>query len=268
MLDEHTLHINLKVGLRETLSNDIQDMLDRDGCTAAEAAKLRGRLTWAACGMFGRCGRAGQAGLLQRQYKDDDPQLTAELAEALRFYKALVQVVEPRRVFLGRSPCSPVLMYTDASWEPQDMDMPGLGYIMCHPDLPVSRAGAAKVPASVLACFQDRQTQMALAILQCFAVFAQDHISGRDIVLFVDNQAVCAGVAKGACSSADCAYIISACHLLWSRRGCRTCIEWVPSDDNPADGLSRAGTPGPCSRGGNSQRTLASLGRSSVARTC
>ena len=48
-------------------------------------------------------------------------------------------------------------------------------------------------------------------------------------------------MAEGACSSADCAYIISACHLLWSRLGCRTWIEWVPSDDNPADGLSGAG---------------------------
>ena len=37
-----------------------------------------------------------------------------------------------------------------------------------------------------LSC-RDSTRTTALAILQCFAVFAQDHISGRDIVLFVDN---------------------------------------------------------------------------------
>ena len=68
-LDKQLLRIDLKVGLREALRADIQVMLDQDQCTAAGAAKLRGRLTWAACGMFGRCGRAGQAALVQRQYR-------------------------------------------------------------------------------------------------------------------------------------------------------------------------------------------------------
>ena len=56
VLDEQILRINMKVGLRETLQEDIQAMLDRDQCTAAVAAKLRGRLTWPSCGMFGKWG--------------------------------------------------------------------------------------------------------------------------------------------------------------------------------------------------------------------
>ncbi|CAE7409333.1 DNA (cytosine-5)-methyltransferase 3A [Symbiodinium microadriaticum] len=220
-LDKQILRINLKVGLREALRADIQVMLDQDQCTAAEAAKLRGRLTWAACGMFGRCGRAGQAALVQRQYRDSDAKLSDELRASLRFFQSLVQVVEPRTVFLGPRALPPLIVYTDASWELQE---------------------------KVLQCLQDRKTQImpleALAILQCFVVFGS-RFTGRDILLFVDNQAVCAGVAKGACSSADCARIISACHLLWAKMGCRVWIEWIPSDDNPSDGLSRAGLQDP-----------------------
>ena len=128
------------------------------------------------------------------------------------------------------------------------MDSPGLGFVLSHPDLKQCHSGATKVPAEVLQCLQDRKTQImpleALAILQCFVVFGS-RFTGRDILLFVDNQAVCAGVAKGACSSADCARIISACHLLWAKMGCRVWIEWIPSDDNPSDGLSRAGLQDP-----------------------
>ena len=247
-LDKQILRINLKVGLREALRADIQVMLDQDQCTAAEAAKLRGRLTWAACGMFGRCGRAGQAALVQRQYRDSESTLSDELRASLRFFQSLVQVVEPRTVFLGPRALPPLIVYTDASWEPQEMDSPGLGFVLSHPDLKQCHSGATKVPAEVLQCLQDRKTQImpleALAILQCFVVFGS-RFTGRDILLFVDNQAVCAGVAKGACSSADCARIISACHLLWAKMGCRVWIEWIPSDDNPSDGLSRAGLQDP-----------------------
>ena len=252
VLDEELLKINLTVGLRETLNADIQQMIDKDQCTAAEAAKLRGRLTWAACGMFGKCGRAGQAALLQRQYRDDVSYLSPELTKSLNFYKTLVQIVEPRQIFLGPSTQPPIVFYTDASWEPREMSSPGLGYIMCHPDLKTIQAGATKVPAEVLQCFEDRQTQImpleALAILQCFSVFADQPIRGRDLLIFVDNQSVCAAVAKGACSSADCAHIVSACHLLWAKLGCRLWIEWVASDDNPSDGLSRTGLQDPWTR--------------------
>ena len=58
---------------------------------SAEASKLRGRLTWASCGMFGR---QGETALLQRQYIDEN------LASALHFYHNLVQIVEPRQVLL------------------------------------------------------------------------------------------------------------------------------------------------------------------------
>ena len=151
-LDKQILRINLKVGLREALRADIQVMLDQDQCTAAEAAKLRGRLTWAACGMFGRCGRAGQAALVQRQYRDSDAKLSDELRASLRFFQSLVQVVEPRTVFLGPRALPPLIVYTDASWELQEKDSPGLGFVLSHPDEKQCHSGATS-PRRGLAMF-------------------------------------------------------------------------------------------------------------------
>ena len=96
------------------------------------------------------------------------------------------------------------------------MDGPGLRYVFIHP---VSGGGAAKVHDSVVACLQDLATRImpleALAVLQCFvAFFGLECTEGRDILLFVDNQAVCASVAKGACSEPHTARIAAVCHVL------------------------------------------------------
>ena len=48
-------------------------------------------------------------------------------------------------------------------------------------------------------------------------------------------------MAKGACSVADVAQIVTVCHLFWARMNLRLWIEYIPSADNPSDGLSRNG---------------------------
>ncbi|CAE7488397.1 unnamed protein product [Symbiodinium sp. CCMP2592] len=239
------IQVNLKPGLRETLSEEIDEILQKGLLTPGEAAKLRGKFTWAASAMFGRCGRGGQHALIQRQYHDDSYEIGPELRAALEFLQALVQTVQPRNICLNLSTPAPIIIYTDASWEPKDMDRPGLGFVFCHPDRDTTLAGATTVTDDVLALFEDRQTQIfpleALAILQCFVIFARAGLSNRDILLFCDNQSVCASVAKGACSVGDVAQIITLCHLLWARLNIRLWIEYVPSADNPSDGLSRNG---------------------------
>ena len=45
-----------------------------------------------------------------------------------------LEVIGPRKTFLGPSLRPPVVIYTDASWEPQDMQAPGLGLVVMCPD--------------------------------------------------------------------------------------------------------------------------------------
>ena len=243
VLHDAVLKVGLKPGLADALQADIDRVLETSRLTSAEASKLRGKLTWASCGMFGKCGRAGQAPLVQRQYRDTDAELTAAITRALHFYSCLLQTVKPREILLGSSQLPPIVCYTDASWEPEDMDSPGLGFILQHPGLAQTLGGAASVQADVLHAFRDRQTQIMemLAVLQCFVMFYDTGLENRDVILLCDNQAVSSCLIKGACSTVDITVMVEACHLLWARMNLRVWVEYVPSDDNPTDGLSRQG---------------------------
>ena len=244
-LSDTSMMIHLKEGLAESLLSDIGSILSSNRCTPAEAAKLRGKLGWASCAMYGRCGRGGQAALVQRQYHDDDHELSPDLVRSLEFFSALLHVVKPRTLLLGPHQPPPVVIYTDASWEPEDMEKPGLGYVLLHPDRDKTYGGTASVQPETLHAFLPRETQIlpleALAVLQAFVFFTDRNLHGRDVLLFVDNQAVCSSLAKGASSASDVGLLCTVTHLLWAHLSMRVWVEWVASDDNPADGLSRAG---------------------------
>ena len=104
--------------------------------------------------------------------------------------------------------------------------------------------GAATVPQSVLDILQERAMQIApleaLAVLQASLLFKQQ-LQNQDALSFVDTQAVCSALVRGSSSSDDTSFIVSLCHLVWAALSTRIWVEYVPSDDNPADGLSRDG---------------------------
>ena len=86
--------------------------------------------------MFGKCGRAGHGPLVQRQYRDNDAELSAALVRAIHFDCCLLQT--------------------------QDMACPGLGFVLCRLDLQQTLGGAAFVQPVVLSAFCDRKTQIML----------------------------------------------------------------------------------------------------------
>ena len=56
-----------------------------------------------------------------------------------------------------------------------------------------------------------------------------------------DNTAAVAAAIKGASAASDLCRISSAMHLAWAKLGVRTWVEWVDSDSNSADAISREG---------------------------
>ena len=63
----------------------------------------------------------------------------------------------------------------------------------------------------------------------------------KDVLWFVDNEAACASLIRGASSQEDVAVVAEVVHLLTLRLGCRIWFEWIDSKSNPSDGLSRLG---------------------------
>ena len=69
--------------------------------------------------------------------------------------------------------------------------------------------------------------------------------TNSDILWFVDNEAATSTLIRGSSREEDVCNIAELTHLLWAHHGCRVWLEWIDSDSNPSDGLSRDGVSDP-----------------------
>ena len=69
----------------------------------------------------------------------------------------------------------------------------------------------------------------------------EQELKNSDVVCFVDNEAVCSAYIKGSSSSSDVDHLASIAHLLACRSSIRVWYEWIDSNSNISDGLSRDG---------------------------
>ena len=218
-----TMQVDLKPGLREALQLELQNILEQGSLSSGQASKLRGRFQWASSAMYGRVARGGQGPLVRRQYEDLD-ELTPELKESLKFMLALLEVVSPREIPLSPVSSEVVILYTDASFEPGLMQSPGLGAVCMQRDDPVTRGLAGTVPEQVLNALEEREQQ--IAPLEAMAVWwatiaFSSHLRNRDVVWFIDNQAICAALVRGSSGCDDISGIVSLCHLAWASLSAR-----------------------------------------------
>ena len=63
-----------------------------------------------------------------------------------------------------------------------------------------------------------------------------------DLLSFVDNEGAVSALVRGTSRTDDCAFMAELTHALMQRLRLRCWFEWIDSDSNPADNLSRAGT--------------------------
>ena len=140
-----------------------------------------------------------------------------------------------------------MVVYSDAEWSPPpnpplafDKGLGGCIFVDS-----VRKGCALETPEHICNALAPRQTQIIplelLASAGVLNTFAED-VAGRDIILFMDNQSVCCALTKGCSKSRDIQTLSTAWHAMCMVLKCRVWIEWVPSDCNPADELSRYGT--------------------------
>ena len=156
-----------------------------------------------------------------------------------------IPLLEPRVYRLGEIRLPPLLFYSDAEWTV--LDKPpwlgkGLGGIMWQSGTKPS-AAAVDTPHHLVDALSPRKTQIIPLELMAAAGMLytyQDRLRGQD-VFFIDNQSVCCALVKGCSRSWDIQLLATSWQLLCLQLDCRVWIEWVPSESNPADILSREG---------------------------
>ena len=154
--------------------------------------------------------------------------------------KELVNAAGPRRISVLGLPPTPLRIYTDASFEGGELR---LGWIILRSHVCLA-AGTTLVPNSVLDAWKPRHQQIFQGEALCVLVVPALHpklLFQEDAIWFVDNQAALSAAIRGGCRETDVHEIAYAAATLRTRLSFRCWFEWVDSDSNPSDGLSRVG---------------------------
>ena len=253
LLDEGMVEFEPRAGTVHKIQDMASLMLERGTCTPAEAAKLRGTAAWAAGNTFGRAGRLGLKSLKDRQYQaqDETNEVTEDLRLGLQFLKEVMPRMQPRPTrVMGVSP-PPVVVYSDASW-PQYMDLeeavrtgepPRLGWVIFVPG-EKPRGYTMVLGKEFMDALLPRKTQIfaaeAIAVLTAL-VLLPGQFAQRELLWFIDNESAVSSLIRGGSKAQDVGHLAAATHLALIEEQCTAWFEWIDSDSNPADGLSRDG---------------------------
>ena len=143
-----------------------------------------------------------------------------------------------------------LLVYSDASWTTSfdaESAPPRLGWVFLQ-EGKAPRGRSASLPQEARKDWLERKTQIyaAEAIVPLLALFMEPHIfKGYDVLWFIDNEAAMSSLVRGGARPEDVGRIAAAAHVLMLELDCRAWFEWIDSDSNPSDGLSRLGLEDP-----------------------
>ena len=210
--------------------------------TPGEASKLRGLLMWIDTGITGRPCRGALSGLIARQYWERVPRhvVTVWLATQLAYLHECVLIMPPRVLPLRRGEQMPVVLYTDAA-----TDSPGLriGLLLLVPGKHPLCA-TYDVPDEVVEQWALRTTYIGQGELLAGPLglyIFRDELRGCDVTWYIDNISAAASLIKGASTKEDSSEMALVAGLRAAELGARIWVEWIASDQNPSDPLSRLG---------------------------
>ena len=219
----------------------IENRLQEDSCTPAQASKIKGVLGFLFTRVYGRVGRGGQQPLLQRQYSDSPPwALSNSLQRTLEHLLDTLHIVQPRRVLLWGDGLPPLVITSDGRQD--EKSPPSIAALLYDPNTGQKAAVAASIPPQILKEWGDSEHCIAMfeqAALTLGLLKFEDILRGRFVMWFEHNSAVLSGHVKGASGHAMLDSGAASIHLLLAALGTRTWFEYVESDANWSDGASR-----------------------------
>eukprot|EP00435_Cladocopium_sp_Y103_P069042 s603_g32.t1 len=176
-----------------------------------------------------------------RQYQTHaNSKVTQDIAVSLRLMRVFLSSTPPREVPLSVS--TPVIVYTDASDVPDRNPQHMLGAVLWDPADHLLFYSASKVPTEVIANWLPKKSLMGqLELLAApFALTTwRRRLTGRPIIMFIDNDGAASNLVKGYSNKLDSAAIVG--HFWLEASQCRALIyiDRVESKSNLSDGPSR-----------------------------
>ena len=241
--EEGTATVQAKDANIHSLDRSLTKAIATMSISTAEASKARGQAGWTGSLAAGKCGRTGTEVLKRHQY-GDDAKLTEEEAQELTFLKAIASAWPAKTLQVWGRKKEPVLVYSDASYEPGTDITPRLGWVVFPGKGSTPLGRSADVPLATYDSWIERRQQIFPAeAVAPLAVLLEhpEELRGRGIFFFIDNEAAVAACIRGASRCDDVGLIVQAIQWEALNLGCRCWFEWIDSKSNPSDGLSRDG---------------------------
>ena len=209
--------------------------------TKEEAGKLRGDITWMFSLAAGHMGRIAQP-VLAKCSSDGPTPMDDEDVVTLQVLLRIVLDCQPRDVQVCGVDKVPLVIYSDASFE---QGVLRLGWVvMCPGTSYQPQGGTCEVPPEVIDSWVPRRQQIypgeAIVALVIPALLP-DLLRGQDLLWFVDNESATSTLIRCVSSQCDVHEIAQFSHYLLNSLDARAWFEWIDSESNPSDGLSRLG---------------------------
>ena len=169
---------------------------------------------------------------------------------AFDYHRLILEVLLPKGIQIIGACGPPVVVYSDAFFKPYNEPAPldgircRMGWVIFDSMRNRPIGGSMSIGEDLLSQWQPRKQQVFVAetlVVMAATLLHQDILRGRDLIWFVDNIGALQVLIKGNSSQFDAGNVCAAAHLHWAATGTRSWFEWVASDDNPSDGLSRGG---------------------------
>ena len=233
---------------RERLVNKVEAMvstaLEDEKLTSGAAAKLYGLANFLESGMFGKLGRAGLNPIKDRAQARGQQEMTAGIRESLELVRELL-LLRPRRSFqVGQYHGERFVVASDAAYE-AGVGTGGFLVVMRPAQAEESRhARVVELPQELYEIWGSQVTYIAqlelYMILAAVTAFADDFRDKRG-VWFVDNIAALMALVRGRSNSESLDQMALRIHAALFSIRAWIYFEWVSSESNWADGISRDG---------------------------
>ena len=191
--------------------------------------------------LAGVCGKSADASRALRLFLSDYWAWLNKNATSVPPFAASVAFPKDSRVK------TPIIMYTDAMYEPTAAVPDGIGVAVYDSAQDPSEGGAwrhlyTSPPSAIYRFWRSRETYITL--LETLAplvalLSAPEDFRDRDVVLFIDNTGALFGIGKGDCRDPDGCVLILLLHIVCAALRVRLWVEYVPSGANVADEPSR-----------------------------
>ena len=234
---------------REELKSELRHHLSQKSLTSGQAAKLKGKLLYAATQLWGKIGRAYLRPLSERQYsKKPRTKLDKALELALKAWIRLLDSAPRRTLRPNMNTDTDYVLFTDGffpDWRKAETGKPQVGGVLFETKGRESpKYFTQKLEQSRMDTWITRKNQ--IAMVELFApVLALEtfkgQLKGKKVLLFVDSESVEGALVKGYSSREDISELVGQFWDVAASLECTIYIDRVSTDGNPAVGPSRPG---------------------------